>query len=197
MEPHEIKKQLKKRLDKERYDHTLGVMYTAGCLAMAYSDADHVSMEQAMLAGLLHDCAKCYSPEEQLRLCKKNHIATTTAEKSNPGLLHAKLGAYFAEKKYGVTDANVLHAIQVHTTGAPGMNTLDKILYIADYIEPGRYKADNLPEVRRLAFVNLDETMLKILSDTLEYLEKRGGTIDPMTQLTYEYYKKMERKLHS
>jgi predicted HD superfamily hydrolase involved in NAD metabolism len=146
---------------------------------------------------LLHDCANCYSPEEQLRLCKKNHIATTAAEKSNPGLLHAKLGAYFAEKKYGVTDANVLHAIQVHTTGAPGMNTLDKILYIADYIEPGRYKADNLPEVRRLAFVNLDETMLKILSDTLEYLEKRGGTIDPMTQLTYEYYKKLERKLHS
>lgn len=89
-------------------------------------------------------------------------------------MLHAKLGAYFARKIYGVEDKEILHAIQVHTTGEPGMNTLDKIIYIADYIEPNRNKAPNLEEVRKLAFVDLDKAMLKILSDTLNYLRKKA-----------------------
>ena len=74
----------------------------------------------------------------------------------------------------------MLHAIQVHTTGEPGMNLLDKILYIADYIEPNRDKAPDLAEVRRLAFEDLDKAMMKILSDTLDYL----------TMKTYKYFKK-------
>ena len=106
-------------------------------------------------------------------------------------MLHAKLGAYFARKTYGVEDKEILHAIQVHTTGEPGMNTLDKIIYIADYIEPNRNKAPNLEEARRLAFEDLDRAMLKILSDTLNYLERKGGEIDPLTVETYEYFKEV------
>ena len=83
----------------------------------------------------------------------------------------------------------MLHAIQVHTTGEPGMNLLDKILYIADYIEPNRDKAPDLTEVRRLAFEDLD--MMKILSDTLDYLNERGGELDPMTMKTYKYFKRL------
>ncbi len=182
----EIEKKLKKALDKERYTHTMGVMYTAASLAMRHG----ADMEQARYAGLLHDCAKCVPNREKLKLCKKHKIHVSLSEERNPFLLHAKLGAYFAKKRYGVKDKEVLHAIQVHTTGEPGMNLLDKILYIADYIEPNRDKAPDLAEVRRLAFEDLDKAMMKILSDTLDYLNERGGELDPMTMKTYKYFKK-------
>jgi predicted HD superfamily hydrolase involved in NAD metabolism len=190
MEQHEIKKHLKKQLDKDRYEHTKGVMYTAACLAMAHGQ----NVEQAMLAGLLHDCAKCMPWEEQKKLCTENDITITPVEHKNPGLLHAKTGAILAEKKYEVKNPEILHAIRVHTTGEPDMRPLDKIIYIADYIEPGRDKAPNLAEVRKLAFADLDACMAKILGDTLEYLAVRGGSIDPMTHLTYEYYKQYQIK---
>lgn len=180
----EIEKKLKKELDKERYTHTLGVMYTAASLAMAYG----VNMEQSMYAGLLHDCAKCISNTDKLKMCRKHNIVISSAEENNPFLLHAKLGAYLAKTDYAVTDEKILHAIKVHTTGAPGMNTLDKIIYIADYIEPNRNKAPNLDEVRKMAFQDLDLTMKKILSDTLEYLNKNKSMIDPLTYETYQYF---------
>lgn len=69
------------------------------------------------------------------------------------------------------------------------MNELDKIIYIADYIEPNRKKAPNLEEIRRMAFENLDKTMMQILSDTLEYLKEKEGELDPLTMKTYEFYK--------
>lgn len=93
-----------------------------------------------------------------------------------------------AKRKYEIKDKEILHAIQVHTTGEPKMNTLDKIIYIADYIEPNREKAPNLEEIRELAFQDLNKAMLKILSNTLEYLEKKGGEIDPLTLETYHYF---------
>lgn len=186
MELQEIRKKLKKELDKGRYEHTKGVMYTAGCLAMAHG----YSVEKAMLAGLLHDCAKCIPNDEKIALCEKNHILIHPVEYESPYLLHAKLGAYLAEKTYGVSDPEILHAIKVHTTGEPDMNLLDKIIYIADYIEPGRDKAPNLQEVRRTAFQNLNVCMAQILRDTLMYLMSRGGSIDNTTRMTYEFYKR-------
>ena len=80
----DIRKKLKKNLDKERYEHTKGVMYTAGCLAMAYG----YDVDKAMLAGLLHDCAKCIPTKEKFDLCDKHHILVSTIEHENPGLLH-------------------------------------------------------------------------------------------------------------
>ncbi len=187
----EIKKSLKKELDKSRYEHTLGVMYTAGALAMAHG----ADLNQAMLAGLLHDCAKCIPNDEKFALCKKYRIELTQAEKDNPALIHAKLGAFLARKKYHVTDEEVLHAILVHTTGEPGMNLLDKIIYIADYIEPGRDKAENLSIVRPLSFKDLDAALCKILGDTLEYLKSTGKEIDALTEQTYQYYKAERKQL--
>ena len=110
-------------------------------------------------------------------------------EKSNPFLLHAKVGAWLAKKQYGISDLDILNAIQNHTTGRPGMSLLEKIVFIADYMEPGRNHAPNLDEIRRLAFEDLDQTMLKILNDTLEYLDSKNGDVDPMTRKTLEYYK--------
>ncbi len=182
----EIQKELKKELEKERYEHTLGVMYTAGCLAMRHG----CDMDQAMMAGLLHDCAKCIPNDKKLKLCKKYNIALTQTEIDNPFLIHAKLGAFLSAEKYHVTDPEICHAILVHTTGAPDMNLLDKIIFIADYMEPNRNKAPNLTAIRALAFQDLDQALIRILEDTLGYLAKgdKKDSIDPMTRKTYEYY---------
>ncbi len=179
-----IHKQLKKELDKNRYQHTMGVMYTASCLAMRYG----TNLHQAMLAGILHDCAKCIPGSGQIHLCKKNHIPIRDVELRNPSLLHAKLGAFLARTKYGVEDTAVLHAIEVHTTGAPGMSVLDKIIFVADYIEPNRDKALGLKEIRELAFLDLDKAALRILHDTMHYLNQKKSVVDSRTQETYQYY---------
>lgn len=186
-----IRKKVKKVLDKERFAHTMGVAYTAECLAMA----NGMDMEQAFLAGLLHDCAKCIPNEEKLSLCKKHGIILSDVELRNPYLIHAKLGAFLAKTEYGVTDPEILHAIEVHTTGTPHMSELDKVIFIADYIEPNRDKAENLKEVRQKAFADLDDALLQILSDTLHYLGKTDKEIDPSTEETYIYYRdyKIER----
>ena len=180
-----IQEKLMKALDNPRYEHTIGVMYTAGCMAMAHG----YDVKQSMLAGLLHDCAKCMTHEERLLLCEKYGVEVTPSELENKALLHAKAGAILAKIEYDITDIDILHAIAVHTTGEPDMNTLDKIIYIADYIEPGRDKAPNLELVRSLAYQDLDACMAQILYDTLNYLNSRGGLIDPTTAETNEFYK--------
>lgn len=185
-----IKHELKKELDKDRYQHTLGVMYTASCLAMAQG----IDMEQAMLAGLLHDCAKCIPNHQKVKLCEKHQLPMSDIEKENPFLLHAKLGAFLAQSKYEVEDPDILHAISVHTTGEADMNLLDKIIFVSDYIEPHRDKAPNLTEIRKLAFEDLDRAVLKILYDTLHYLNQKKGSIDKKTHETYEFYQKLLEK---
>ena len=183
-----MQKKVKRYLDKDRYDHTIGVMHTAGCLAMRYG----TDLEQALTAGLLHDCAKCVPADEKIKLCEKNHIEISDAEYQNPGLLHAKLGAFFARKKYGIENEEILRSIESHTTGRPNMSLLDKIIYIADYMEPGRDVAPNLPEVRALAFVDIDACLYRILEDTLAYLAEKGATLDPATEETFLYYKNLK-----
>ena len=182
-----LEKKLKKYMDEERFIHTQGVMYTACALAMCHN----ADMNQARLAGLLHDCAKCIPNSKKLKICQRENIPVSAAEEASPDLLHAKLGVYISKEKYGVTDREVRQAVRYHTTGRPEMTLLEKIIYIADYIEPGRDKAPNLPTVRRLAFQDLDETMYVILKDTLEYLEHGSGTIDATTRQACRYYQEL------
>lgn len=176
---------LKKELDKERYEHTLGVMYTSAALAMRY-DAD---MRKALTAGLLHDCAKCIPGDKKLKICKKYHLKISEVEYKNPSLLHARLGAFLAQKKYHINDKEILNAISSHTTGRPQMSLLEKIIYIADYIEPGRQELPNMADVRKLAFEDINECLYRILKDSLVYLRSKDMVIDTMTEKTYEYYK--------
>lgn len=185
-----LQKKMSKELDKERYNHTLGVMYTSASLAMCHG----ANLQKAMIAGLLHDCAKGIPNSEKVKLCEKYGIHITEVERANPGLLHAKLGAYLAKKKYGIKDADILNSISSHTTGRPGMSLLEKIIYIADYMEPGRNYLPNFPLVRKLAYKNLEDCLFKILEDSLKYLHSKDKAIDPMTEKTYNYYK--ERKLY-
>lgn len=181
-----IQKKLKSELDEERYTHTLGVMYTAASLAMRY---DEKLMEKALLAGLLHDCAKCIPDKGKMKYCHKYRLGVSAVEQKNPSLLHAKLGAFLAKKKYHVKDPEIISAIAYHTTGHPDMTLLDKIIYIADYIEPGRKELPNMAEVRKLAFTDIDACLYRILEDSLVYLNGRNIPVDPMTEKTYYYYK--------
>lgn len=180
-----IQKKLENKLKKDRFQHTLGVMYTAGSLAMRYSE----NLEEALTAGLLHDCAKYASIKEQIKQCKKYQIKLEKAELEIPALIHAKLGAYLAEKKYGIENPRVLDAIRYHTTGRPHMSMLDKIIYLADYIEPGRKMIPGLPEIRNLSFIDINRAVCQCAAATLKYLEASKRPIDPMTRKTYEYYK--------
>lgn len=186
----DLKKDLKKEMDDSRFEHTLGVMYTCAALAMRYE----YDLEKAMLAGLLHDCAKCMPNAKKLKMAEKHRLEISDLERKNPFMLHAKLGAFLAKKKYDVEDEEILDAIRWHTTGRPEMTLLDKIVYVADYIEPKRDKAPNLSEIRQKAFVDLDEALLKILEDTLGYLQDSSDHVDSMTKMTYDYYTKEHKE---
>lgn len=185
-----IKKYLKKKLTKERYRHTVGVAYTAVSMAMRYNPNQENSefLEKAYIAGMLHDCAKCMEHEKKIQLCKENNIPCTSFELEHPYLLHAKVGAYIAQTKFDIKDEDILNAITWHTTGRPGMSLLEKIIFIADYIEPGRRPIPGINEVRQTAFTDIDEAMKLILKHTLDYLKNSGSSIDEMTQKTYDSY---------
>ena len=186
---HKIYKYLREELDTDRYIHSMGVAYTAASLAMTWD----YPVENALIAGLLHDCAKNIPNDKKILLCDKNHIPITPLERKNPFLIHGRLGAYITEDKFDIHEREILDSIIYHTTGRPEMTLLDKIIYIADYIEPNRHKAANLSSYRKLAFQDLDETLYRIMQDVLVYLQQGGGEIDDMTQQAYTYYDQQRR----
>lgn len=179
-----LRKEISKVQDSKRYEHTLSVAYTAANLAACHEE----NINHALIAGLLHDCAKCLSDEKLLSICEKQHIEISQAEYKKPSLLHAKAGCFLAEKKYHVSNQDILNAIHNHTTGRPGMSLLEKIIFVADYMEPGRRQAPRLKLVRKTAFADLDQAVLMILEDTLKYLQENSSVIDQTTQETYQYY---------
>lgn len=195
-----LRKKMKKALEPKRYEHTLSVAYTAANLAAIHG----VDVEKALVAGMLHDCAKCLSHKEQLELCTKNHLPLSDLETAEDSpLIHAKAGSILAKIEYGITDVDILHAICFHTTGRPQMSPLEKVIYVADYIEPERKREKRAPEdakkerftqVRRMAYRDLDEALCNILGDSLAYLHEKGSKVDYMTQKTYEYYRQYQKK---
>ena len=184
-ELHKLRKEISKIQDNKRFEHTLSVAYTAANLAACHGG----DIEHALIAGMLHDCAKCLSDEKLLSICEEHHIQTSREERQKPALLHAKVGSYLAHKKYHVENQDILNAIRNHTTGRPGMSLLEEIVFVADYMEPGRKHAPRLEQIRRTAFTDLNKAILMILEDTLEYLQSSGSVIDQATQETYYYYK--------
>lgn len=179
-----IQKKLRRKISDTRYLHSLGVAYTSAALGMKYG----VDIDKLIVAGMLHDCAKYMSPDDLLKFALKKKIDITEIERMKPDLLHAKVGAYFAQKKYHIKDSIILDAICCHTTGKPEMTLFEKIIYVSDYIEPSRDKQPRLDEVRKEAFENIDNCIKMILSDTLSYLKEEDVMIDELTQKTYDYY---------
>lgn len=181
-----IRKKLKKTLSQSRYEHTLGVAYTAAALAMRYKE----EVDSAFLAGLLHDCAKHLSDAELIEECRTYDISISKTEETSPYLLHGKVGSLYARKLYHINDSRILNAISYHTTGRANMDLLEKILFTADYIEPNRTKVEELPQIRELAFDNLDAAVYQILKNTIAYLTTKKAVIDETSKEAYEFYRK-------
>lgn len=180
---------LRNQLSEGRFLHTLGVAYLSASLAMCYG----ISHRRALLAGLLHDCAKNLPEAFLLEQCRKLALPLSAAEERMPFLLHGAYGAYLAETQYGVTDPEILNAVRYHTTGRIGMSTLEQIVFIADYLETGRSHQTEPPldALRQRAFQNLDEVTLLVLENTVRYLSAEGKEMDPATGEVYEYYRKL------
>ena len=156
-------------LDEYRVAHVAGCEAEAVRLALHWGEDPELAAE----AAILHDITKRCRKEEQLKLCEKYGIINNHAEIDHPKLLHAKTGAALARDLFGVSDT-VYEAIRWHTTGKPDMSLFEKIIYLADYIEPTR-DFDGIERLRRLAFEDLDEAMTLGLQMTIDEIRRGGG----------------------
>jgi predicted HD superfamily hydrolase involved in NAD metabolism len=164
-----IKEYLKKNLKKDRYFHSLGVMDTAISLADHYG----ADMEKARIAGLVHDCAKNMEGAALVTLARKNGYSIDDMYEKSPQLLHGIVGAIIARNLFGVEDEEVLNAIIYHTTGREAMSLLDKIIYIADFIEPSR-DFPGIDIIRANSLINLDVTLIKCFDESIKYILSKG-----------------------
>ena len=178
------RKKLKDKLSAKRYIHSLSVSNTAACLAMRYG----YDCYKAYVAGLLHDCAKGYTGEELLKKALAENMTISDTEQENPDLLHSKVGSLIAKQDYKIEDEEILGAIYCHTTGKPGMNMLEKIIFVADYIEPNRKGLPEIDKIRQTAYIEIDKAVADICENTLNYLKSSPKAIDVATLQTYEYY---------
>ncbi|WP_123052953.1 bis(5'-nucleosyl)-tetraphosphatase (symmetrical) YqeK [Clostridium sp. JN-1] len=156
---------LKDNLKDARYEHSLSVRDTAVKLAEIYG----ADIEKARIAGLSHDCAKNMSNDDLLSIALSHNINVDNVYKENPKLLHGFIGAVVAKEKMGIEDEEILSSIAYHTTGKRDMNLLEKIIYIADYVEPLR----NFPGVdnlRKEVTYDLNKAMLMAFNNTIKYV---------------------------
>jgi len=177
-------RKLQSALSIERYIHTMGVVKAAEKLAKRYK----ADVAKAQYAALLHDCAKDYPPDMKRRFCREYHVPVDDIMLGTIDLTHAFLGAEVAKREYLVDDEEILDAIRYHTTGRPNMALLEKIIFIADYIEEGRKKFDTLDKARELAFEDIDKAMAFILKSTIEYVKERKRPLHPLSVEAYKYY---------
>lgn len=164
---------LKNYIEEKRFLHSIGVAVTAYRMAIRYNEDPKL----AYFAGLLHDIAKRMPLDKQLDLCKK--IELHPDEVAYPKMLHAPAGAGFVKKKYNLKDKKLLSAIRYHTMGHKDMTTFDKLIYMADYIEPCR-SFEGVEELREATFRNLDEAIIKGIDTTILSLVEEHLKISPV-----------------
>jgi len=176
MQESEMCEKLRALMDEERYVHSMGVRDCAVMLAERYG----ADVAKARLAGLLHDCAKGLSKQEMISRAVEAGVELGPEEFRSEALLHGAVGAVVARQVFGVQDPEILSAIECHTTGKRNMALLDKIIYLADYIEPNR----DFPEVedlRRAAMEDLDKAVLMALRRTIKHVLDTDRFLHPRT----------------
>ena len=161
----EIQNTLKQMLDEKRFAHTLAVCEAAVMLADRF-DADK---EKAYLAALLHDCARCFDNEQQIAYCKENNIELDDYMEKDINPVHALVGADMAKRRFGVEDKEILDAIYRHAIGCEYMTLLDKIIFVADHIEPSR-NGNDANEARNAAETDLDRALAPVMRMKAYYL---------------------------
>lgn len=170
-------------LSPKRIPHVQGCEWEAVRLAKRWGESE----EDAAEAGILHDITKKLVLSEQLILSEKYGIINDTYETANVKLLHAKTGAALARDLFNISD-RVYSAIRWHTTGKPDMTLLEKIIYMADYIEPNR-DFPGVDKLRKLAYEDLDAAMALGLKMSLEDIRSYGAEPYEVTVSAYEWYK--------
>ena len=175
MKREKMEYKLKKELDHQRFEHTLGVEQTARQMARVFGEDE----EKAALAGLLHDCAKCMPLSQMVKAARHEDIDPVMKE--SKALMHAVAGRCVARSVYGVEDEDVLGAIRWHTTGRADMTRLEKIIYLADMIEPNRKSYPGLEALRAQCMQDLDGAMHTALRMSLEHVKEQGKTLHPDT----------------
>ncbi len=178
---------LEKDLTKSRFEHSLRVAEVAYYLAIVHK----MNNKKTVKAAVLHDCTKCFSLNEHLKICKKGGYEPSKYEKDSIGLLHSKSGAIYAKEVYGVKSKKVINAIACHTTGKRDMNKLEKIIFISDFIESGRDFDFDINYIVKAAFEDLDLAVYYIADSTINYLKTKAKVFDPQTMETYNYYKEL------
>ena len=177
MEYEEIENDVKSVLSEYRFTHSLGVVKKAVELAKIYG----LQEETAKKVGIAHDIAKEMTDEEMLEYVKNNNIEIDEIETVKPSLLHGKIGADIAAKKYGFTE-DMVNAIKWHTTGRENMSMLEKIIYVADKTEENRKGTRfNLEKSRELSTQNIDETLIFLMNEFITYNVKNEWLIHPET----------------
>lgn len=167
-----LDKIMKDRLKKSRYVHTKGVVETAVKMAEEHGE----DPEKAALAALLHDYGKYLKKDEIRSAAKKYGIALDEVTKNSPSLLHGEIGAELVCEELGICDEDLLNAIRYHTYGRVGMSRLEKIIYVADAIEPGR-DYPGVDELRVLAYDDLDKALKRAISDSIKFVVEKGHTL--------------------
>lgn len=170
----EMKQLLQASLPPKRFKHSVHVYETA----LELADAHKLPKEKIAVCALLHDCGREVASKDSAAKADELGITIDDVERNQPILLHAKLGVYYAQTKYGVNDKEILAGIAQHTTGAAHMTDLAKVVFLADMIEPGR-DFPGVDDLRKLARKSLDKAMLKAYSNTIEYLLTGGQLIHP------------------
>lgn len=172
----QILEKLHDMLDEKRYIHSLGVAQAAAKLAKRYG----VDLGQAYTAGLVHDAAKNLSFEQSVEVCGRLRVPLDEIELSNPALIHAGLGAEYITEQFGIMDMQIKNAVRYHTTGRAGMSMLERIIYLADMIEPNR-SFDGVEELRELAEKDIDGACIAACELTIRYTMAKGKLIHPNT----------------
>lgn len=179
MDDDTMRRRLKSDLPGERFLHVLGVEETMRMLASRWGHDE----ERAALAGLLHDCAKSMSLKEMLYFMASVGEVTDQLRETSTALLHAPSGAAMARAVYGVTDPEILHAIRFHNTGCGNMGWMDKLLCIADMIEPGRHFTPKRQSIRERAMEDVDAALCGVLHAKIDRIRIRGKTLHPDTAI--------------
>lgn len=174
--------------DEKRRPHVEGTADTAAQLAVRWG----ADPETARRAGILHDITKAIGPKEQLHICEKYAMMLSHTQRENPKLLHAKTGAVIARSVFGESE-DLVNAIWWHTTGRADMSVLEKILYIADYMEPNR-RFPGVEALREAVWRNLDEAIYLGLTQSVEHLRELGRTIDPDSLNAWNYYREITER---
>ncbi len=166
---------LSRMLEPERVQHSLGVRDTAAEMARIHG----AGVEQAAVAGLLHDCARSLPAEKLLELALRFNIHVSRVDMALPVILHAPVGAELARREFGVNDEAILRAISLHTLGDAHMSILDKVLFVADKVEPGRCFS-GVERIRALARSDLDQALLACYDLSITYAIRCGDPVHPV-----------------